>query len=127
MATLDAKIAFLAELGRITDDVMPDVADDVREELHRTSAAGQDPYGEAWQAKKDGGTPLVTAANHIKVAAIGKRVFCRVTGYIAKHHRGHARGGIERHVLPTDGLPKPMARRIKATVIARFRELKAGG
>jgi hypothetical protein len=29
-------------------------------------------------------------------------------------------------VLPTDGLPPAMARKIKATVIARFRELKAG-
>ena len=125
LEALDAKIAFLAALGRITDDVMPDVANDVRAELVRTSSSGEDPYGQAWQPKKDGGTPLVTAAQHIRVAPIGRRVFCRVTGHVAKHHRGRARGGVVRHVLPTGALPPAMAQKIKATVIGRFRALKA--
>lgn len=124
---LDAKLAFLAQLGRITDEVMPDVADVVKDELERTTAAGTDPYGEAWQRRKDGGQPLEGAAKHIRVAPIGRRVFVRVTGYIARHHRGRARGGIERPVLPADGIPPAMSRRIKAAVVAHFRALKAGG
>lgn len=126
LSQLDAKLAFLAELGKITDDVIPDVALVVRAELERTAAAGTDPYGVPWQLKQDGGKPLATAASHVRVAPLGKRVFCRLTGHVAKHHRGRARGGIERHVLPTDGLPRPMAASIKRVVLERLRALKAG-
>jgi hypothetical protein len=84
----------------------PDVAEVVEAELRRTIAAGTTSDGKAWAPREDGGKPLATAADSLVVVPVGTRILARLRGHVARHHRGIARGGIERPILPTKITPQ---------------------
>jgi hypothetical protein len=74
--------------------------------LRKTAAAGTDPEGRAWTAKKDGGRPLVNAASAISVSVAGPVIRGVLTGPTVFHHYGT--GNVpRRRVLPDAGAGIP--------------------
>jgi hypothetical protein len=113
---LDAMIAKVAGLTDLVRDVAPECAHVVEDVIKAQIAAGTDPYGAAWPAKKDGGKPLAGAGKAVYAAAIGKRVFVRLHGVDARHSIGWARGGVRRQILPDRGIPPKMATALVDTI-----------
>ncbi len=126
---LERMIAKLREIPGLPKRAAPDVADRVRESLERTIAAGTTSDGTPWAPRKaDGGRPLEGAEKSLAVAAVGTRIFARLHGHIARHHRGRAKGGTVRPILPTSStLPRPMADAIRRELVRHFSEIVKGG
>lgn len=120
-AALDAHIERLRKLPNLVRDVAPDAAEAIEIELKKTIAAGTTADGKAWTPRKDGGQPLATAADALTVTAVDTTVYARLKGHIARHHKGIAKGGIERRIFPTKGLPPAMANAVKAAFVRRFK------
>jgi hypothetical protein len=99
----------VAALGDAFGPVARDVADAVRGEIERTILAGKSSEGEAWALRQDGATALRTAGKSLRVAAIGAKVLVVISGHIARHHLGTARGRVTRAVIPVRGIPGAMA------------------
>lgn len=126
-AELDAMIARVDGLRDFVRDAAPEVADACRSELERTIKAGTTPDGREWEPKKEGtGKPLANAANALAVVPVGKTVFMTLQGPEARHHRGTAKGGTMRQVLPVSEVPGPMAKAIRRVLVKRFREAMGG-
>lgn len=111
-ATLEHVIESLHEIEGLAERAAPLIADAFRKYLRGTIAAGTTPYGEAWRERRrreGGGQALQNAGAALGVEAIGVRVFTRVTGPEARHHRGIVKGGIKRMIIPVRVLPPVMA------------------
>lgn len=123
LADLDRMIGRLRTLPELARDVVPDVAEIVREEIERTIAQGTTPEGETWQRTREGKRPMPTAGKALRVVVLGPRVFVRISDHVGRHSLGRARGGIVRRVLPRSGsVPRAMAARIRKRLGERFRE-----
>lgn len=101
LAELDAMIASVRRLGSMPEDVAAAAAPLVEEALRATVRAGTDPDGHPWKRKKDGGDPLVHAADHIATRAVGSVVRATLTGVEVFHHFGA--GVPRRQILPDPG------------------------
>lgn len=121
LAQLDAHIARIRALPKaLAYGAAPEVARAVEIELQRTIAAGTTPDGEPWTPTKTGEKPLTHAAGALAVVAVGTRVFVRLRGPEALHHKGWARSGKVRKIIPTDSIPQPMAAAITKVLAQRF-------
>lgn len=105
MSGLEDMIATLRSLERLPEDAAKRAAPLLEEALRATAKAGIDPDGHAWQPKKDGEAPLVHAADHIHVTAVGTVVRARLEGPTVYHHFGA--GSPKRRVLPDPGTMPP--------------------
>ena len=121
IADLQAKVA---ALGALAKDAAPDVADALETAVRRQIGAGETPDGQQWPPTQEGEQPLKTAANALRVAAIGGVVYVRLVGHIARHNNARARGGIERLILPKAGVPRRYERAIAQAVTRRFEAAK---
>lgn len=117
---IDAMIASLNTLGKLPESAADDVAHVVESELRRTIAAGTTPDGKPWKLTLEGQRPLQHAADALKVAAVGRTVYMRITGPDARHHLGRGRGGIVREVIPTNDIPAAMVEPIKRVLTEHF-------
>lgn len=108
------------DIGRLA---APEVAKALDEEIGKDIAAGQSPDGTAWKATAEGKVPLRNAKAHVSVTAEGSVVLARLSGPEVKHHKGTARGRIQRRILPTRNLPQPLVRATKRILGAKFREI----
>jgi hypothetical protein len=127
-AELDAMIATVRAIPRLTVTAAPDVALAVRDELARTIAAGTTPSGVAWRPRKDDGGPVLkNAAAAIHVGAVGSTIYVRLTGPEARHHLGSARGGTMRQVIPVGVVPAAMGEAVRRVLVRHFDELVKGG
>jgi hypothetical protein len=126
-AQLDGMIARLRALPGLAERAAPAVADAVREELQRTISAGTSADGETWAPKKDGGKPLQDAEAALTVVPVGKRIIIKLRGPEARHHRGWARGGVRRPIIPVNKIPAAMAHRIKKVLAAEFAKVVSHG
>lgn len=127
--SLGAMIAKLKALPRVlVKDMMPAIAEIMREDLKATIAAGTTPEGEPWKPRKaDGSRPLEGAAKALHVAAVGASVFVRLTGINAKHHWGAVRGGTKRRIIYTGTtLPPRVLAKIQALATERFKAHMGG-
>lgn len=110
-ARLNAWIKQLRALPEeMTREALPAVAEALRDDVARSVAAGQAPDGSAWQAKQDGGQPLVGADQDVTVEVLGTVVLMKLSGKFVRHHRGMARGGVKRVVIPTRKVPDAVGR-----------------
>ena len=118
LSALDDFIAAVRRLETLPEDAARLAAPLVEEALRATAAAGTDPDGHTWQPKKDGGRPLVHAAEHITVKAVGTLVRATLTGPDVYHHFGA--GVPRRQILPDPGtIPPGVARALeKASALA---------
>lgn len=125
---LDAWIARVRKLPELVRAAAPDVARVVERELQKQIARASSPDGKAWQRNADGTTPLRTADKALAVAAVGTRVFARLRGHVARHHKGIARGAIVRRILPRAGeIPDALAQAIADKLAEKFREAVSHG
>lgn len=123
---MDALLASLARVGSLVDDAGPAVAQSLARAIRQQVAAGTDPDGKPWPRTKAGDQALQTAAQNLRVVNVGATVFARLTQHVARHNNGTARGGVQRQILPSFGLPAPYARAIKAALDRQFLEAKNG-
>jgi hypothetical protein len=122
-AALDAQIARLQAVGDLPRRAAPAAAEAVEDELRRQIRAGVDPQGASWKPREeDGGKPLRNAAQALAVVPIGTTVLARLKGPEARHHKGTAKGGTIRRILPVSGLPLPWARAIKRALVEEFEQ-----
>lgn len=123
--SLDSLIAAISKVPGLADLAAGAVADIVENELTRTIKAGTDPYGRPLEPRKaDGGQPLRNADKAMTVRASGDTIYITLRGVEARHHLGQAKGGIERHLIPTeDRLPPSMERQIETEIAKAFEGL----
>ena len=128
-AQLDRMVATLEGLGpKLVEETRPAIAKAMRAEVERTIQAQTDAYGEPWKPGEEGEPILESAASNLKTVIRGAKITLRLDGYHARHHRGYARGGVQRRILPTKGLmPAPMVAAVKRVLTKRFNEAMKGG
>jgi hypothetical protein len=127
LAQLDAHIARVRRLPGLALRAAPKAAQAVEAEIERTIAAGTTSDGKAWAPKKVGsGKPLAGAAKALAVVAIGTKVYVRLRGVEARHHLGRAKGGVEREIIPTKGIPPKMGKAIADVLAAEFDSTMGG-
>lgn len=113
----------LKELDTFVPEAAWDCAEAWHDQLRAQISAGVDPDGKAWPLRKDTGErTLQHADDALRVAPVGTTLVARLTGPVARHHLGRARGGIPRVILPEKGLPKAAADAIVGAVVKRFNE-----
>ena len=110
----------LRELGDIAEDVAPEVAVAVQDELTKQIERGVGPDGRPWKLTRDGRKPLRNAAKALTVRVIGSVILTQLTGPEARHHLGAVRGKVRRAILPTRRIPDPMVRAIRRVIEQRF-------
>lgn len=116
----------LREMEAIPSTAAPGVAVAVRESLQATISAASTPYGTPWELTKDGKKPLRTAGESLRVTSIGNRVFAALTGHVARHNNGTAKGGVDRQVLPRRTIPRAMSARIAKVLSEVFIDIARG-
>lgn len=104
---LAAFIDRVRKLGTLGADAAKIAAPLVEKAMKRTAAAGTTPDGQAWQPRKDGGRPLVNAADALSAEAVGPVVVGKLEGVEVLHNRGTKRMP-QRQILPDlgAGIPK---------------------
>ena len=125
---LERMLTSLRDLPKIGERAAPEIARAIEGELRRTIAAGTTPEGIAWEKTAEGKTPLSNAAKALGVAVVKGVIYVQITGPEVRHHRGWARGGKRRPVIPTgDKVPPPMAAKVREILTRHFREFATGG
>lgn len=123
-SALTGMIRTLREIPELARKHAPDIADAVGDALRTTAAAGATPWGEPWLRKKDGGKPMEHAAASIKCAAVGTTILAVIKGPEARHHKGTARGGIQRQLLPISArIPPTIDRAVREVLTDAFEGL----
>ena len=124
MEDLNSMIETLRQLPQLARVAAPAVAEAMEREAQRTIASGTTAYGVPWKRTQKGNkVPMRDAASALKVAAVGTTIYMRLLGVEARHHRGIARGGVERNVLPINTIPQPMAAAITTALRLTFAKL----
>jgi len=121
---IDEQIARLKNVAGLPREAAPGCAVALREYLDRQISAGRAPDGSTWAPRKDdGGKPLEGAAKALVVVPVGTHVFARIKGPEARHHRGIAKGGVVRQILPTTEFPDVLVRAFKAVIVETFSKI----
>lgn len=121
-AALDEMIATLRRLANLPAEAAKAAAPLVDEAIKSTVKAGKDPEGATWPPKKDGGRPLVHAAEHITTTAHSTVVRTTLTGVDVYHHFGA--GVPKRRILPDPGtMPKGVEAALRKGAAAAFERL----
>ena len=106
MSGVDAMIGALRKLGAAPAAIAKRAAPLVDAAVKKTAAAGTTPDGQPWQPKKDGGRPLVNAANALSTKAVGTTVVVTLEGPEVVHDKGTKRLP-QRKILPDGGAGLP--------------------
>lgn len=116
------KIAqFRVQVAGIPEAMMPELVSAIASEQGKTIGAGQDAYGVAWPANKDGSKFTFVAVSDVVVGAVARIVFVRLKSRVpVLHHYGYAKGHVMRSVIPTKTLPKAWSNRILAIANREF-------
>lgn len=128
IAELDSMIERLRTLAGpdVARRVASKAAPGVDKALKTTANAGKTSEGKAWAPKKDGGRPLVHAADAIATKSAGNMVIATLSGPTVFHHYG-AGGKPQRPVLPDNGTVPPGVRKaVLEAASAVFREVTGG-
>jgi hypothetical protein len=121
-AELQGMISALRQLPELGKRAAPDVAAAVQDELRKTADAGTTPFGQPWLARQaDGGRAMKNASASVRVGAVGTTILAIVTGPEARHHKGTARGGIKRQLLPVSGrIPRDIDTAVREVLTQAF-------
>jgi hypothetical protein len=118
---IDRHIARLRKVGDLPREAAPACAEALREYLERQIAAGRAPDGSTWAPRKeDGGRALEDAAKALTVVPVGTHILARIKGPEARHHKGIAKGGTVRQILPTTTIPPVLTRALDAVIKETF-------
>jgi hypothetical protein len=106
VAALDALIERVRTLPKVVDEALPDLAEIWGDRMRATIAAGTSPTGEAWKPTARGERALKDAADALHIAVYKGKIFVRLTGVEARHHRGAVRGRVTRQIIPRELPPE---------------------
>jgi len=120
VAELDDMIARLRALGRAARTAVPEIARECKSIVAENIRAQRGPDGEAWPRAKDGAPVLEGAADALSAQGVNGAALLTLSGPEARHHLGIARGRVQRRILPTKGIPAPMAEAIKRVLLRRL-------
>jgi phage gpG-like protein len=107
-------------LGVLPTEIAKEVAPTLDQKIRQNISAGVDPEGKPWQLTKEGKRPLTNAGAALTVRAISSVVQAKLTGHVALHHLGAAKGAPKRQILPSSKLPQPMTAAIRQVAVERF-------
>lgn len=108
MSTIEDFVADMKKLGTFDEDLARLAAPAIEAAAKKNVAAGMDPEGKPWKAKKDGSQPLKNAAAHVSATANGTVVELVVEGVEAYHQRFKEDGAHpRRQLIPDEGDPIP--------------------
>lgn len=122
-ARLDEMLAACRRLDKAPSELAKELVEPLRNEIGQSIAAGMSPDGTAWELTKKGKVPLRNAENALEITATGTTVLAKLTGPVARHHRGIAKGGIAREILPSNKLPQGLVRALEdaaSRMLGRF-------
>lgn len=120
MAELEDMIASLRGLGKAAREALPEIARECKAVIAENIAAQRGPDDEPWPKAKDGQPVLEGAASAVSAQAVDGAVLLTLNGPEARHHLGVARGRVQRKILPTKGIPAPMAEAIRRVLVRRL-------
>jgi hypothetical protein len=124
---LQEQIARVRAIPKLAKKAAPEVATEVGRMLEESARRGNDPDGEPWLRKITGGQPLTGAYRAISTRAVGSVVIISLTGKEVYHHTGATRGHVRRRIIPTRGIPGPVAESVKTVLSRRFGALMKEG
>ena len=126
-AALDDMVARLRRLAELPAEAAKLGAPLVEAALKASARAGTAPDGTPWQAKKDGGRPLVNAAAAIASTAVGTTIATNLTGPEVIHNFGTERLP-KRQILPDGGagLPAKVAAAVEQAATKAFDAILGG-
>lgn len=126
MTTIGDLIDRIRSLKLLPERVAVRAAPLVEKALKASAAAGTDPSGAPWKAKKDGGKPLKNAASKISTVANGKSIITTLTGPDVFHHRG-TKDHPRRQVIPrSNEVPDSVAAALDEAMRIEFDASVAG-
>lgn len=126
-AALDRMISAIEALPRdLVKQSVPEIARVAKAEVSANVAAGHAPDGTAWKPTKEGKRALQNAAAHVTATAIDTAIIFEVSGVEAKHHKGRAKGGERRPIIPVRSIPQPLNVAIKKVLGKHFRQIVSG-
>ena len=117
------RLRALAEPDGLLGRSAVNVARQVKFDIVRQVAAGEDPDGKKWKLTKQGKQPLQNAGQSVAVTARGTTVTIVISGRHARHHLGAVKGKVVRKVIPSRRMPGLMARSIKTVITRQFSQI----
>lgn len=122
--SLDAIIQKVRALGGLAAAAARSAAPMVEAQSKKTAAAGTDPNGKQWAPKKDGGAPLVNAADAVSVVAIGTVVQIRLGATSTGSAKAQAIQNTRRQIIPAngEGIPAGILKALDEGANKAFRE-----
>lgn len=118
--TMEEWINNLRSIHGLVDAAAEELAPVVKQQLVENYAKGQNPYGDTWQATKQGTQPLKNAADNVRVKAIGNTIVVSIDGRYVFHNYGA--GSPKRTLLPEGGLPFKMGDAIRKGLVSMGEE-----
>lgn len=107
MNAVDSFLASLAKLPELPKRIAEAAAPELEKAARANAAAGRDPDGNPWPAKKDGTRPLEHAGEHISGSSAGATATLTLEGADVYHQNAKPGGRLpKRRVIP-DGPPTP--------------------
>lgn len=106
---IDDIIAQLRAAPERARELLPEMAAEVQLVLAENIAAERGPDGTPWPATKDGRHALKNAAGDLTSQVVGTAILVTLQAPSSLHHLGIARGGVRRPILPSKGIPAPVA------------------
>jgi len=108
VSTIEDFIADMKKLGTFDEELARLAAPVIEAAAKKNVAAGLDPEGKPWKAKKDGSQALKNAADHVSATASGTVVELVVEGVETYHQRFKEDGAHpRRQLIPDEGDPIP--------------------
>ncbi len=124
MTSIDDMASWLDGLPRLTARAAPLAAEALEGVIRHQITRGLSPSGAPWRKTEEGRQPLQGAAKALVVVPVGRAIVARLQGHVARHNNGTARGGVERQILPTKGLPREYADALRGAITRAFEESK---
>lgn len=105
----------------------PLIGEELKASIDGSVARGQAPDGTPWPLKLDGERALVDAADDVTVDVVGSVIVATLRGKYVLHHKGFARGGVRRQVIPTKKAPQAFINAAKKALSQRYVEIMTRG
>jgi hypothetical protein len=129
-AALEQMLESLRKLKGFEEEIIPEMAEAVRQHLAGTIASGTDPYGTPWPPRKKGDGPMLAdAMEHIDISTDGRDVIVRLTTeHYVRHNYGAVKGKTKRKIIYSSSkLPPKLNAKFRAIAQTHFERIMTGG
>jgi len=113
----------LKSLDKFTRQVVDEAGNALEREVLASASRQQAPTGAAWTASKTGERVLRNVASNMRKTISGDVVTLTLSGHYARHHLGAVKGKIQRRILPSRNVPKPISGAIAQAITREFEKV----